>query len=57
MMRHDNVTLSKPAMIATQEGNSLIGGMIEGPPVERDIDLAEEDETSGAAGQELGKTI
>ena len=41
----------------TQEGNSLIGGTIEKPPVERDMDMAEAGEGSGAAVQRLGKTM
>ena len=28
-------------MMATEEGNSLIGGSIEKPPGERDMDMAE----------------
>jgi hypothetical protein len=42
--------------MATQEGNSLIGGMSEEPPVERDMDMAEAGEASGADGQRAGKT-
>jgi len=43
--------------MATQEGNGLIGGLIEKPPVQRDIDMAEAVEASGAAVQRSEKTI
>jgi len=43
-------------MMATEVGNSLIGGTIENPPVEGDLDMAEAGEASAAAGQTLGKT-
>jgi len=42
-------------MMATQEGKSSIGGMIEKPPLERDMDMAEEGEASSAAGQRSEK--
>jgi len=42
--------------MATQEGNSLIGGMTETPPVERDMDMAETGEASGEVGKRSGKT-
>jgi len=37
--------------MATQEGNSLIAGTIEKPPVGRDMDMAEAGEVSGVAVQ------
>jgi len=43
--------------MATQEGNSLIGGSIEKPPDERDMDMAETGVTSGTAIQRLGKPM
>ena len=42
--------------MATQEGNSLIGGTIEKPPVERGMNMAEAEESSGAAVQRSRKT-
>jgi len=36
-------------------GNSFNGGTIDKPPVERDMDMAEAGQGSGAAGQRLGK--
>jgi len=43
--------------MATKEGNSFIGAMIEKPPVERDMDMAEAGEVSGVAVQRSGKTM
>jgi len=43
-------------MMATQEGGSPIGGMIEKTPIERDMDMAEAEVASGAAGKILEKT-
>jgi hypothetical protein len=37
-------------MMATQEVNSATGGMIEKPPVESDMDMAEAGEASDEAG-------
>jgi len=53
----DCTTSGKLATIVTQEGNSLIEGTIEKPPVERDMDMAEAGEGSGVAVQRLGKTM
>jgi hypothetical protein len=41
--------------MATQVGNSPIGGTIEKPPIERDKHMVEAGEVSRAAGQRLGK--
>jgi len=53
--RHQAMS-GKPAMIATQEGHSFIGGMIEKHSVESDRDMAEAGDASGMAGHRLGKT-
>jgi len=50
------MTTNQPAMMATQEGGSPIGGMIEKTPIERDMDMAEAEVASGAAGKILEKT-
>jgi len=42
--------------MVTQEVNSATGGMIEKPPVERDMDMAEAGEASREAGEWSGKT-
>jgi len=42
--------------MATPVGNRLIGGMIENPPVERDMDMADAGEVNGMADQRSGKT-
>jgi len=42
--------------MATQEGESPIGGMIGKAPIERDMDMAEAGEASVAAGAMSGKT-
>jgi hypothetical protein len=57
MKKHDDATSSKPGTMATQEGNGLIGGTMEKPPVQRDKDMAEAGEASGAAVQRSRKTI
>jgi hypothetical protein len=51
-----DATASKSVTMATQEGNSPIGGMSEEPPVERDMAMAEAGDARGAAGQRTGKT-
>lgn len=52
----NDTTMSKPAMMVTQEGTSTIGGMIENPPIERDTDMAEVSEAGGVVGAMQGKT-
>jgi len=42
--------------MATQDGNSSIGGMSKAAPIERDLDMAEAGESSGTAGQRAGKS-
>jgi len=54
--RRNDATSRKLARMATHEGNSLIGGTFAKPPVERDMDMAEAGEASGAAGQRSEKT-
>jgi len=49
--------LGNPARMATEEGNSLFGGTIGKPPVERDMDMAEDTEASSAEVQRSGKIM
>ena len=51
-----DATLGNPATMVTQEGDRLIGETIEKPPVDRDMDMAEAGEASGAAVQWSGKS-
>jgi hypothetical protein len=53
--RHDPKA-SKSATMATQGGNSPIGGMSEEPLVERDMDKVEAGEGRGVAGPRAGTT-
>jgi hypothetical protein len=52
----NNATSDKLATMATHEGNSLVRGMIEKPPVERDTDMAEAGVTSCTAVRWSEKT-
>jgi hypothetical protein len=47
--------VSKLVMMATQEGNSPAGGLVEKPPVERDLNMLEAAEASRVAGQLSGE--
>jgi len=44
------------ATMVTQEGKSPIGGMIERPPIERDMDMPEAGEAAGMVSAMPGKT-
>jgi hypothetical protein len=51
-MQRDDATSSKTAMMVTEEGISFIGGRIEKPPVERDMDVVEAGEASLMAAKD-----
>jgi len=52
----EDATSGNPATMATQDGNCLIVGTLEKPPVERDMVVAEAGEASSAAIQRERKT-
>jgi len=47
---HHNTTASKSVTMVTKEGKSLIGVVVENPPIETDMDMAEAEEASGMVG-------
>jgi hypothetical protein len=49
------MTSRKSAMMASEEANSAVRGIINTPAIERNMHLAEEGEVSSVAGQSLGK--
>jgi hypothetical protein len=50
-----DTTSCQQAKMLTQEGNSLIGGTIEKPPVQRDMGMAKAGEASGTTAQRSRK--
>jgi len=54
-VRCDAMT-TKPATMANEEGQSCLRGMIEKPPIQRDMDMAEAEEAGGVVEAMTRKT-